>query len=423
MAKDFSKAKASGTLKSIAEKSKMLSNTKVIVKLPIDKLVDHPDNEYLFGMKQEDIDHMAEGIAQNGFKDPIEVYDNQDGTYLIYSGHIRKYGAIKSGMTEIDAIVYDKPEENVIRRELLGANLFGRNRIDNSDPILVARQLEYHTETLHIEGFLGNRRKQVAKEFGFKSDANVHKYVALLSLIPELQKKVSERLISYSGISTAAQMTEEQQEQLNELLEQKLDNDTVTRSELEDIIKKIRTGGSGENIDGQFDETDYPEILPEEEKEDNHTDKDNLPEVPSVERITEETSEPQETDSEEENSERVWNSNIYANSVKLEENSESSTQSEKKVRDSDEEDVNTEVVHGEQPNEEEKSEQNAEPEKDKEDADYKSGGMLDIYMRNIEKIFENYEVIQYKDMKESLDAMKVVKMLLEDEIDRLSDTV
>lgn len=402
MAKDFSKAKASSTLKSVAEKSRMLSNTKVIVKLPVDKLLDHPDNEYLFGMKQEDIDYMAEGIAQNGFKDPIEVYDNQDGTYMIYSGHIRKYGAIKNGMTEIDAIVYEKPEENVIRRELLGANLFGRNRIDNSDPILVARQLEYHTETLGLEGFQGNRRKQVAKEFGFKSDANVHKYVALLSLIPELQKKVSERSVSYSGISAAAQMTAEEQKLLNERLEEKLSMDTVTRTEIENMIKDIQNGGDDDQLEGQFEVADYPELLPEEEKE--HTYKETVSKEPEIK--------------EERNTQKV-NAPQMADAKEKEEYRESYVQSEEKIKDNNEKDISDEVVHGEQQKAEEKAKQNTESKKDNKGTD--AGGMLDVYMKNIEKIFEKHEVIQYENMEKSLGIMKVVKMLLEDEIDRLSD--
>lgn len=407
MAKDFSKAKASSTLKSVAEKSKMLGNTKVIIKLPIDKLIDHPDNEYLFGMKQEDIDHMAEGIAKNGFKDPIEVYDNQDGTYLIYSGHIRKYGAVKNGMTDIDAIVYDKPEENVIRRELLGANLFGRNRIDNSDPILVARQLEYHTETLHMEGFLGNRRKQVAKEFGFKSDANVHKYIALLSLIPELQKKVSERIVSYSGISAAAQMTEEEQEQLNELLEQKLEYNTVTRAELENMIKEIRRGEE-EQVEGQMNVTDYPEMVPEE-KEADYTEIADVPE----ETVMKEDKTTVDVYIEPEKEESIIE--------------EASRQPEHVRRVSDgeytnEETVDVNVVHGEQSKTsetEEKQKSNLTDNKDSKE--YNTGEMLNVYIKHIQKIFENNDNIKYKDAKDTLGKMKVLKMMLEDEIDRLSE--
>lgn len=406
MAKDFSKAKASSTLKSVAEKSKMLGNTKVIIKLPIDKLIDHPDNEYLFGMKQEDIDHMAEGIAKNGFKDPIEVYDNQDGTYLIYSGHIRKYGAVKNGMTDIDAIVYDKPEENVIRRELLGANLFGRNRIDNSDPILVARQLEYHTETLHMEGFLGNRRKQVAKEFGFKSDANVHKYIALLSLIPELQKKVSERIVSYSGISAAAQMTEEEQEQLNELLEQKLEYDTVTRAELENMIKEIRKGEE-EQVEGQMNVTDYPEMVPEEKEADYTEIADASEETVMKEDKT--------------------TVDIYIEPEEEESIIEEASRQPEQVRQvsdgeyTNEEAVDVNVVHGEQSEISETEEKQKSNLTDNKDSKYNTGEMLNVYIKHIQKIFENNDNIKYKDVKDTLGKMKVLKMMLEDEIDRLSE--
>ena len=57
-------------------------------------LVEHPDNEYLFGM--EGIERLAEGMRKVGFRGAIEVWDMKDGSFLIYSGARRnraKYAA------------------------------------------------------------------------------------------------------------------------------------------------------------------------------------------------------------------------------------------------------------------------------------------------------------------------------------------
>lgn len=193
MAIDFGKAKGSKTLKDVATKSNMMSNATMVVMIEMEKLLDNPDNEYLFGMKEEDIEYAAHGILENGFKGAIEVYDRKDGMYEIYSGHIRKYAGLRNGMKEIPCLVYPMPEtEAEKRRNLLGANLFGRNKLDSSNPILVARQIQYHEETLRLEEFKGDMRAELAKEFGI-SGSQIYKYQALLGLIEPLQNMVAEK--------------------------------------------------------------------------------------------------------------------------------------------------------------------------------------------------------------------------------------
>lgn len=84
------------TLKKIANKQYIMEDTRM---LDSSCLVEHPDNEYLFGM--EGIERLAEGMKRVGFKGAIEVWDREDGTFLIYSGARRNRANTLLGNTQI----------------------------------------------------------------------------------------------------------------------------------------------------------------------------------------------------------------------------------------------------------------------------------------------------------------------------------
>jgi len=258
---DFGKAKGSNLLKNVALKNQdMDSKSDLVIKeLPCDQLNDNPDNEYLFGMEKDDIEHMAEGIRENGFQGVVEVFS--DGkSYELYSGHIRKYGAMKAGLTKVPAIVKPMPEETVKRRLLLGANLYGRNKISSSNPILTGRQLEYHKETLTKEGFKGNVRAQLSKEFGI-SEAQVHRYMALLSLSDDLQEIAAAGLVPFTLLSEAKGLSEKDQADLyNRINDVSYNlhngNEPLTSREFKAILDDLR---KDDTLDGQMELKDYEE--------------------------------------------------------------------------------------------------------------------------------------------------------------------
>lgn len=258
---DFGKAKGSNLLKNVALKNQdMDSKSDLVIKeLPCDQLHDNPDNEYLFGMNDDDIEHMAEGIRENGFQGVVEVFS--DGkSYELYSGHIRKYGAMKAGLTKVPAIVKPMPEETVKRRLLLGANLYGRNKISSSNPILTGRQLEYHKETLTKEGFKGNVRAQLSKEFGI-SEAQVHRYMALLSLSDDLQEIAAAGLVPFTLLSEAKGLSEKDQADLyNRINDVSYNlhngNEPLTSREFKAILDDLR---KDDTLDGQMELKDYEE--------------------------------------------------------------------------------------------------------------------------------------------------------------------
>lgn len=255
MAVDFRKAKGSQLLKDVAAKNSVLSNGTLVVHLEIDKLHDNPDNKYLFGMEETDIQHTAEGIKRNGFHGAIEVFDTGEGFYEIYSGHIRKYGAMKAGMDKIPCIISPMPEPAQKRRLLVGANLYGRNKVKGSNPIYTGRQLVYHKETLKMEGFKGDIREQLAKEFGI-SGSQVFRYMALTEMIEQLQEITGMGLVPFTVIHTAKSYPVEKQEELYGYIMEKAGSDLepLTKSELKECFYKIH----GEQpMPGQMEIKDY----------------------------------------------------------------------------------------------------------------------------------------------------------------------
>lgn len=263
---DFSKAKGSKTLKAVAEKSASVGGL-VVTQVDIESLVDNPDNEYLFGMKEEDIEHTARGIKDNGFMGAINVYKMESGQYEIYSGHIRRYAAERVGMKKIPCLIEPMPDkETTKRRQLLGANLYGRNRITSSDPILVARQLEYHKRTLEMEDFKGDMREQLALEFGI-SGSQVYKYMCLLDLTQDLQDIVSTGTVGYSSIYSTKTLSEEKQQEIAAKI-QSVHSEQDAPLTREQVTRIISEEKQQEPIPGQMQVSDYIGEIEEEECED-----------------------------------------------------------------------------------------------------------------------------------------------------------
>lgn len=236
---NFAMAKGSHVLRDVAAKNAALNNVLTVRNIKISELKDHPDNQCLFGMEESDILHTALGIEQNGFRGAIEVFDAA-GYYEIYSGHIRKYAAIKAGMEEIPCIISPMPEENIRRRLLLGANLFGRNRVKVSNPILTARQLAYHKGTLQMEKFTGDFRQRLADDFQM-SGSQVYKYMKLLDLSAELQNVVWTGMVPFTSIYNLAAAPVRFQCDLAALIKARYEDkkDMLTKEEVKNVIRTV----------------------------------------------------------------------------------------------------------------------------------------------------------------------------------------
>ena len=238
-----------GTMNSLKQIAGQLNTEGIPKMISLENLIEHPDNDYVFGMEEDDINNMAEGIKQNGFRGAIEVWDLKNGKYMIYSGHVRTEGVKRNGGTEIRCFVYEYPENEAERRRLfLGANIYGRNKLDINDPIHTARQIAYHRETLKMEGIEKDLRSVLATEFGI-SGSNIQRYESILNLTPEIQKMTEDGTLPITVAAAMGSMDEKMQEETVKAIEElkeELGEEAVTRNDMTAIVSEVKKTGDVE---------------------------------------------------------------------------------------------------------------------------------------------------------------------------------
>lgn len=229
------------TLKKIANKQCTMEDTRI---LDSSSLKEHPDNEYLFGM--EGVERLAEGMKKVGFKGAIEVWDLKDGTFLIYSGARRNRANTLLGNTTIKAFVYPYPEsETERRRELLGANIYGRNAVQRDNAIYTARQISYLRKTIQMERDNGTyegekTREELAKEFG-TSPSNIYKYESLLKLNSRAQEAVANGELQLAQGSSMSVLSDGYQDIVLDALQLMRDfNMSGARDEVQELVDYIK---------------------------------------------------------------------------------------------------------------------------------------------------------------------------------------
>lgn len=252
---NFNASKNAGRMKMIQEKSIEQSNGLVAINIPLDQIDENPQNSEIFNM--EDIDHLVDGIRQDGFIGAINVFKKPDGRYEISSGH-RRYRAMKElGEETIPCIVSPYPDEYERGMKLISSNI--RNR--DMKPMDWARAINYYyglqKKKKEESGENLNLRKEAAAYFNI-SEATIQKYVMLLKLIPELQELADKPGYSYSGLSGAASLDDVDQEKLYKMIteEASLNYDpengeetSVSRARIGQMIDDIKYGEEPEETE------------------------------------------------------------------------------------------------------------------------------------------------------------------------------
>lgn len=187
----------------------------VLQHIPISDIIEDPDNRPLFGEYMTD--GLSSSISENGFQGAVLVYGLGDGRFMLQSGHRSVEASKRAGLTKVPAIITDAPRSEVERRKrLIIPNTHERDK----NPMVMARMVQYHFETLSLEqedlnnagkNVKWNITEKVAKDLEI-SPSLVTKYRSLLKLTPKLQSLAEKRLVSWSELSCAATLPEELQE-------------------------------------------------------------------------------------------------------------------------------------------------------------------------------------------------------------------
>ncbi len=163
-----------------------------------------------------EMDELAASISEVGLLVPIMVRRAGKGEYEIISGHRRVYAVKTLGWTCIEAIIvgYDDPTAVIA---MVDSNI-NRERLLPSER---AYSYKAKLEALKKQGQrLNDTSCQVGKKYradsmvaeGTKdSSRNIHRYIRLTFLIPELLKRVDEGMVSFNPAVELSYLRAEEQ--------------------------------------------------------------------------------------------------------------------------------------------------------------------------------------------------------------------
>ena len=185
----------------------------------IDDFENHP-----FKVKDdEDMEKLMESIATYGVLTPVIIREKGD-RYELVSGHRRKHACERLGMETIPAVV-----KELSREEAIIAMTDSNIQRENILPSEKAWAYKMKMEALNRQG---KRAHTTSRPLGEKSwsvseisksteesERQIHRYIRLTNLIPELLLLVDEGKIAFRPAVEISYLTEKQQADLLETME------------------------------------------------------------------------------------------------------------------------------------------------------------------------------------------------------------
>lgn len=141
---------------------------KKIVEIPIDKI--SPDAHQVRNIFDEDkLSELADSIKEQGILNPIHVYPDQEGGYIIITGERRYRASQIAGRNTVPCIVHEYVTEKDIKALQLIENL----QRENLSAIETARGFKSLMET-------GLKQRQIAVSLGI-SEGTVSRFLAIVN--------------------------------------------------------------------------------------------------------------------------------------------------------------------------------------------------------------------------------------------------
>ncbi|MBR2670775.1 MAG: ParB/RepB/Spo0J family partition protein [Oscillospiraceae bacterium] len=191
--------------------------------IPISEIDDFPDHPFMV-RDDEDMQNLIESIKERGVITPAMVRKKEDGRYELISGHRRKRACELAGMDTLrcEVVDMDRDEATIMMVE----SNFQRSNILPSEKAF-AYKMRY--EAMKHQG---SRRDLTSSPLGtkFRSDEDiaretgdsrnqVHRYMRLTELVPELRDMVDEGRIKMRPAVELSYLDKESQMDVVEQIE------------------------------------------------------------------------------------------------------------------------------------------------------------------------------------------------------------
>ena len=226
--------------------------------IQVDKLKTFENHPYKVE-ENEEMEMLTQSIKENGILSPLIVRPIENSEYEIISGHRRLFASKRAGLTEVPAFVYEMDRDKATIA-LVDSNLHREHLLPSEKAFAykmkveaMSRQGERTDLTSSQVGKRLNTYEVIAEESG-ESRNQIHRYIRLTNLLPELLKYVDEGQISFTPAVELSYLNDIEQRDLLQAME--LNDCTPSLSQAVRMKKLSQQGG--------LDDDKINEIMAEE---------------------------------------------------------------------------------------------------------------------------------------------------------------
>ena len=164
------------------------------VEINIEELHDFPDHPFRV-KDDEQMDELVKSISLRGIINAIIVRKDPAGGYQIISGHRRTYAARKLGMDKVPVLIVDV-DDDIAALMMVDSNI-QRTYISPGDK---ARAIKRKYDSMLHRGEVSDKwsSDEVGEVYGL-SGRQVHRYLRLNELIPELLAEVDKKRLKVTA--------------------------------------------------------------------------------------------------------------------------------------------------------------------------------------------------------------------------------
>ena len=218
--------------------------TEQIQQIPIADL--HPFKDHPFKvLDDEAMQRTVESVAQFGVLAPLVVRPREEGGYEIISGHRRQHAAELAGLKTLPVIVRNMDDDQAVI-QMVDSNL-------QRESILPSERAFAYKMKLEAIKNQGARSDLTSSQVGMKlqsldivgkdagdSRNQVHRYIRLTNLIPELLDLVDQKKISFNPAVELSYLTADEQRDFFEAMQDTQNAPSLSQAQR---IKKLSQEG------------------------------------------------------------------------------------------------------------------------------------------------------------------------------------
>ncbi len=190
---------------------------KAPVNIPVEKI--HPFEGHPYKVLDNDeMNNLIESIQQKGVISPIVVrpLENTEDEYEIISGHRRLRASVKAGLETVPALIYAVSRDEAAIM-LVDSNLHREHIFPSEKAFAYKLKLEALNHQGQTSRQLGEKWSVTQiSEAANESERQIHRYIRLTNLIPELLDLVDEERIAFTPAVELSYLNEVEQADLVE---------------------------------------------------------------------------------------------------------------------------------------------------------------------------------------------------------------